>query len=144
LLTGHQAPLFSQLKLLAGKVPQRVSDGLETSRAEPLARWLIRRGWSVARCYAATKAALEAHTLNLAAELADTGVSANIYRPGAVDTAMQTWICDQSPDEIGGQLHERFVSTHETGQLLTALDSATSLLKRLPSEASGQIWSVAD
>ena len=38
--------------------------------------------------YAASKSALEAHTLNLAAELAATGVTANVYRPGSVDTAM--------------------------------------------------------
>ena len=34
--------------------------------------------------YAATKAALEAHTINLAAELAGSGVTANVYRPGSV------------------------------------------------------------
>jgi NAD(P)-dependent dehydrogenase (short-subunit alcohol dehydrogenase family) len=34
--------------------------------------------------YAATKAALEAHTLNLAAELAGSGVTVNVYRPGSM------------------------------------------------------------
>lgn len=42
--------------------------------------------------YAATKAALEAHTTNVAAELRGTGVTVNAYRPGGVDTAMQAWI----------------------------------------------------
>ena len=37
--------------------------------------------------YAATKAALEAHAMNLAAELAGTGVTVNVYRPGGLDTA---------------------------------------------------------
>ena len=46
--------------------------------------------------YAASKAALEAHTLNLAAELDGSGITANVYRPGAVDTAMQQWIRDQA------------------------------------------------
>ena len=32
--------------------------------------------------YAASKAALEAHTLNLAAEMAGSGVTVNVYRPG--------------------------------------------------------------
>ena len=45
-----------------------------------------------ANAYATSKAGLEAHTLNLAAELAGTGVTVNAYRPGGVDTAMQAWI----------------------------------------------------
>jgi NAD(P)-dependent dehydrogenase (short-subunit alcohol dehydrogenase family) len=47
--------------------------------------------------YAASKAALEAHTLGLAAELAGTGVTVNIVRPGPVDTAMPAWILAQPP-----------------------------------------------
>jgi NAD(P)-dependent dehydrogenase (short-subunit alcohol dehydrogenase family) len=42
--------------------------------------------------YAASKAALEAHTVNLASELVGTGVTVNAFRPGSVDTAMQAWI----------------------------------------------------
>jgi NAD(P)-dependent dehydrogenase (short-subunit alcohol dehydrogenase family) len=40
--------------------------------------------------YAATKAALEAHTVNLAAELRGTGVTVNAYRPGGVDTTRRS------------------------------------------------------
>jgi NAD(P)-dependent dehydrogenase (short-subunit alcohol dehydrogenase family) len=94
--------------------------------------------------YAATKAALEASTINLAAELDGTGVTVNAYRPGAVDTAMQAWIRAQSPDAIGQALHERFVSSHTAGELLTPETSASHLLARLPSAASGQIWNVSD
>jgi NAD(P)-dependent dehydrogenase (short-subunit alcohol dehydrogenase family) len=51
--------------------------------------------------YATTKAALEAHTVNLAAELRGTGVTVNAYRPGGVETAMQAWIRAQDPERIG-------------------------------------------
>ena len=78
--------------------------------------------------YAASKSALEAHTLNLAAELAGTGVTVNVYRPGSVDTAMQGWIRTQPAEEIGVALHERFVESYERGSLLTPEQSAQSLL----------------
>lgn len=94
--------------------------------------------------YAASKAALEAHTLNLAAELHGSGVTANIYRPGAVDTAMQQWIRDQPRDQIGAALHDRFEAMHADGVLITAEDSARSLLERIAGDASGEIWSVDD
>jgi len=97
-----------------------------------------------ATVYAATKAAVEAHTINLAAELAGTGVTANVYRPGSVDTAMQEWIRNQPPDEIGAGLHARFVESHAQGTLITPERSAASLVARLSSESSGQVWDVAD
>lgn len=96
-----------------------------------------------ATVYAASKAGLEAHTVNLAAELAGTGVSVNVYRPGAVDTPMQAWIRDQSPDEIGPGLHDQFVTMHDRGQLRAPHESAVALLERLPATDSGQIWSFA-
>lgn len=64
-----------------------------------------------ANAYATTKAALEAHTVNLAAELRGSGVTVNAYRPGGVDTAMQAWIRQQDPGRIGGAMHERFNAT---------------------------------
>jgi NAD(P)-dependent dehydrogenase (short-subunit alcohol dehydrogenase family) len=92
--------------------------------------------------YAAGKAALEAHSVNLAAELEGTGVTVNAFRPGAVDTAMQGWIRDQDPAEIGSALHERFVGTYESGALITPEDSAAALLAHLRSGGNGQIWDV--
>jgi 3-oxoacyl-[acyl-carrier protein] reductase len=94
--------------------------------------------------YAASKAALEAHTLNLAAELAGSGVTANVYRPGAVDTAMQEWIRNQPRDQIGAALHDRFEAMHAEGRLITAERSARSLLDRIAGQESGQIWNVDD
>jgi NAD(P)-dependent dehydrogenase (short-subunit alcohol dehydrogenase family) len=94
--------------------------------------------------YAATKAALEAHTLNLAAELHGTGVTANVYRPGRVDTAMQTWIRGQDPERIGAALHERFTRSAAAGELITAEHSAASLLARLGGAQNGVVWDVDD
>jgi NAD(P)-dependent dehydrogenase (short-subunit alcohol dehydrogenase family) len=94
--------------------------------------------------YAATKAALEAHTINLAAELAGTGVTANAYRPGGVDTAMQAWIREQDPDRIGAGLHDQFTRTYTSGTLLTPQRSAASLIARIGTDATGQVWDVAD
>jgi NAD(P)-dependent dehydrogenase (short-subunit alcohol dehydrogenase family) len=65
--------------------------------------------------YAASKAALEAHTLGLAAELAGTGVTVNIVRPGPVDTAMPAWILAQRPAQIGAGLHDRFAAMRDAG-----------------------------
>lgn len=96
--------------------------------------------------YAATKAALEAHTINLAAELTATGVTANIYRPGVVDTSMQQWIRAQDPNRIGQRLHERFVAYHADEALITPAASAAGLMRHLTRTESttGQIWQVAD
>jgi 3-oxoacyl-[acyl-carrier protein] reductase len=94
--------------------------------------------------YATSKAALEAHTVNLAAELVDTGVTVNAYRPGGVDTAMQEWIRSQPVERVGLALHDRFVESYAQGTLVTPEESARSLLVRLPGEATGEIWNVRD
>jgi NAD(P)-dependent dehydrogenase (short-subunit alcohol dehydrogenase family) len=94
--------------------------------------------------YAATKAALEAHTVNLAAELGGTGVTVNAYRPGGVDTAMQAWIREQDPDRIGTALHARFNQSFIEGSLITPEQSAAALIAHLGGDDSGSIWDVSD
>lgn len=93
-----------------------------------------------ANAYVTSKAALEAHTLNLAAEIAGSGVTVNVFRPGSVDTAMQAWVRGQDPDRIGTDLHQRFLHSHEQGSLITADQSAASLLTQLQTSDTGQIW----
>jgi 3-oxoacyl-[acyl-carrier protein] reductase len=92
--------------------------------------------------YATSKTALEAHTLNLAAELAGTGIAVNVFRPGSVDTAMQAWIRGQQPDRIGAALHGRFVHAYERGELISAEQSADELVALLADSGSGQVWDV--
>jgi 3-oxoacyl-[acyl-carrier protein] reductase len=94
--------------------------------------------------YAVSKTALEAHTVNLAAELKGTGVTVNVFRPGTVDTQMQAWIRAQDPERIGQQLHERFARSYTEGTLITPDESARALVNRLDGDATGQIWDVAD
>ena len=101
-------------------------------------------GMPRANAYVTSKTALEAHTINLAAELNGTGVTVNVFRPGVVDTAMQGFIRSQDPDQIGGELHQRFVSNHERGILFTPEQSASSLLSRLHGNSTGQIWDAND
>jgi NAD(P)-dependent dehydrogenase (short-subunit alcohol dehydrogenase family) len=93
--------------------------------------------------YATTKAALEAHTVNLAAELRGTGVTVNAYRPGGVDTAMQAWIRGQDPGRIGAGLHERFNKNFADGALITPEHSAAALLSHLAGDDTGVIWDVS-
>ena len=93
--------------------------------------------------YATTKAALEAHTLNLAAELRGTGVTVNAYRPGGVDTAMQAWIREQEPERIGAALHERFNRNYAEGTLITPEHSAAALLAHLAGDETGAVWEVS-
>ncbi|WP_030902741.1 SDR family NAD(P)-dependent oxidoreductase [Streptomyces sp. NRRL F-5126] len=97
-----------------------------------------------ANAYAMTKAALEAHTLNLAAELDGTGVTANVYRPGSVDTAMQALIRTEGAGRVSEATHARFLQNHEQRSLITAEQSALALVERLASDASGEIWDVSD
>lgn len=97
-----------------------------------------------ANAYATSKAALEAHTINLAAELAGTGVTVNAFRPGSVDTAMQAWIREQDPDQIGAKLHQRFTASYQQGSLISPEQSAESLLAHLDTDATGHIWNVSD
>jgi NAD(P)-dependent dehydrogenase (short-subunit alcohol dehydrogenase family) len=93
--------------------------------------------------YATTKAALEAHTVNLAAELLGTGVTVNAYRPGGVDTAMQAWIRAQDPKRIGAALRDRFTRAYAEGTLITPEHSAAVLLARLAGDDTGAIWDVS-
>lgn len=92
--------------------------------------------------YVSTKAALEAHTANLAVELDGTGITVNTYRPGMVDTAMQGWIRAQDPAEIGERLHARFTHVHAEGLLISATDSAATVIRLLQErdDESGSIW----
>jgi len=94
--------------------------------------------------YTTGKVALEAHTVNLAAELSGTGVCVNVYRPGAVDTDMQARLREQGPERLGAAVRDFSEQTHARGALLTPETSARSMVARLGGQDTGQIWDVSD
>jgi NAD(P)-dependent dehydrogenase (short-subunit alcohol dehydrogenase family) len=134
------APAYLTFALLPAMVGQRwgrivnISSGVAVDHAEL-------RG---ANAYTASKSALEAHTVSLGAELAGTGVSANAFRPGPVDTAMQEWFRTADPADIGREMQLRFIHDFEHGRLISPSVSAQWLLADLGSrgEATGEIWEV--
>jgi NAD(P)-dependent dehydrogenase (short-subunit alcohol dehydrogenase family) len=86
---------------------------------------------------------MNAYATSKAAELAGSGVTANVFRPGSVDTAMQAWIREQEPTRIGADLHRRFARSCAEGSLMSPEQSAQALIPHLFCDATGQIW-VAD
>jgi NAD(P)-dependent dehydrogenase (short-subunit alcohol dehydrogenase family) len=76
------------------------------------------------------------------AELADSGVTVNAFRPGPAGTPVQAWIRGQDPARIGAALHDRFSRSYEAGILVTPEHSARSLLAHLDSDATGQTCDV--
>jgi NAD(P)-dependent dehydrogenase (short-subunit alcohol dehydrogenase family) len=76
----------------------------------------------------------------LAAELAGSGLTVNVYRPGSVDTALQAWFRSQPPEQIGSGLHHHFQTSYERGTLITPDQSARTLLAHLAGPSNGEIW----
>jgi NAD(P)-dependent dehydrogenase (short-subunit alcohol dehydrogenase family) len=139
---AYEVNVFAVYALTRALLPAMIDAGW--GRIANISSGVVGRPQSMVRAnaYAATKAALEAHTVSLAAELSGTGVTANVYRPGLVDTSMQTHIREQDRDRIGDAMHEKF-NRHVTDRLLISPEqSATSLIARLEGEANGEIWLV--
>lgn len=136
--------VFAAVELALSVVPGMVQRGW--GRVANVSSGVVARpGFMVGgNAYAATKAALEAHTLNLAEEVGGTGVTVNVYRPGMVDTAMQTWIRDSGAGRLSASTYTHFVDSHANGNLIDPKDSARSLVARLHGTATGQIWAVHD
>ncbi len=90
--------------------------------------------------YVTSKAALEAHSVNLAAELAGSGVAVNVLRPGILDTGQQSWLREQGAEGIGAYLHARYRGFAEQGKLTDPALVARFLLERLGGTETGQVW----
>jgi NAD(P)-dependent dehydrogenase (short-subunit alcohol dehydrogenase family) len=139
---AYEVNVIAVVELTNALLPGMIEAGW--GRIANVSSGIVARPASMVRgnAYAATKAALEAHTVNLAAELRGTGVTANVYRPGLVDTAMQAWIRGQDPERIGAAMHQRFNRNVADGSLITPEQAAGSLIARLQGEDTGEVWLV--
>lgn len=97
-----------------------------------------------ANAYVTGKGALEAYTLNLAAELAGSGVTVNVFRPGTPDTAIQAGLRSRDPAEIVAHPNDRSGQACPERSLITPQASARSLLTQLlHNNGAGEIWDAA-
>ena len=78
------------------------------------------------------------------AELADTKVTVNAFRPGIVDTAIHEWIRSQPAERIGEGLRSQFIKFQQAGSFISPEHSAAALIARLGGDTTGQIWDVDD
>lgn len=144
ILTAFQLNVVAPILLTGGVLPGMLSRGW--GRIVNISSGVAGRPENMigGSTYTATKAALEAQTLAMAAEYTGTGVTLNAYRPGTVDTAMQAWIRSRDPKEIGERLHSRFLTMQKSGALITPEQSAAALINHLNRNETGQIWNVHD
>jgi NAD(P)-dependent dehydrogenase (short-subunit alcohol dehydrogenase family) len=80
------------------------------------------KGWAA---YCAAKAALNHFTRALAEE--EPSVTAIAFRPGVVDTAMQTLIREEGAQGMPEEVHARFLKYYQEGELLPPVVPACSL-----------------
>ena len=97
-----------------------------------------------ANAYSVSKAGLEMLTINLATELAESGVTINAVRPGGVDTSMQTQIRTGDPAKIGAALVGRFQAAYASGRLLPAERPAQLIVRLIAQDTTGEIIDISD
>ncbi|WP_165553898.1 SDR family NAD(P)-dependent oxidoreductase [Kribbella capetownensis] len=96
--------------------------------------------WAGGNVYAACAAALEAHTVNLAAELTGTGITVNALRVHRMGTSLRTWLAGVDPAAIDDPLIRRFVVSQTDVGIVDFDGSAADLLGRLATTETGRIW----
>ncbi|WP_406054139.1 SDR family NAD(P)-dependent oxidoreductase [Kribbella sp. NBC_00889] len=97
--------------------------------------------WAGGNIYAACAAALEAHTVNLAAELTGTGITVNALRVQRMGTSVRTWLAAVDPAAIDDPLIRRFIFSQTDIGTVDFDRSAAILLGHLATTETGHVWS---
>lgn len=95
---------------------------------------------AITEAYVASRHALENYTRDLAARLSGTGVTANVYRPGALDPGVEVIERRRRTERM--DLHQRFASYGHNG--VPPAKDAMPLLRLLGSDQTGKIWAADD
>ncbi len=101
-------------------------------------------GMSRGNAYTVSKAGLEIMTVNLATEIAGSGVTVNAIRPGLVDTAMQAHIRSQPAEQVGQKTFELFETNYRDGRLQDPTLPARLVVNLISTDATGEVISIYD
>lgn len=101
-------------------------------------------GMSRGNAYAVSKAGLEIMTVNLAIEIAGSGVTVNAVRPGIVDTAMQAHIRSLPAEQVGKKVFEQFDTNYREGRLQNPTLPARLVVNLISTDATGEVISIND
>jgi NAD(P)-dependent dehydrogenase (short-subunit alcohol dehydrogenase family) len=85
-------------------------------------------------------AALEAHTMNLAIEVAGTGVTVNALRAQTMDSSVRDGVRAIDERETDDRLFGRSVQGRTDDALVDSVESARILVRRLTSTETGSVW----
>jgi NAD(P)-dependent dehydrogenase (short-subunit alcohol dehydrogenase family) len=101
-------------------------------------------GMSRGNAYAVSKAGLEIMTVNLATEIAGSGVTVNAVRPGIVDTAMQAHIRSLPAEQVGKKVFEQFDTNYREDRLQNPTLPARLVVNLISTDATGEVISIYD
>jgi NAD(P)-dependent dehydrogenase (short-subunit alcohol dehydrogenase family) len=96
--------------------------------------------WPGGNIHAASVAALEAHTVNLAAELTGTGITVNGLRARKMGTSLRAWFAGVNPEAIDDPLIRRFILSQKDIGVVDPDRSAEIVLDHLATTETGRVW----
>lgn len=135
--------LIGAFQLIHVCLPTMLSQGwgriLNISSAVTIAPGMVRGS-----AYTVSKAGLESMTLNLATEIAGSGVTVNAVRPGMVATEMEAHIRSLPVEQVGQDIFEVFDTNYREGRVNAPTLPARLVVKLISTDATGEVISVYD